>query len=315
MPTLVAISQLGDVLRACGGDSDLAASRVAWAQVGVVSSEQLQRLGVGRGKVNHLLAHGGLHRVYRGVYLLGHAVPPPGALEVAGLLACRQRVAIGLESAAAWWGVAPSPAPEVHVIAHRDGPRSRERLHVHRSRTLVAADIVRHRGLPVTTPLRTIVDLAAAGAPRLERTVSAAHAAGLITPAALAAEVLARAGHEGVPLLRGLTAVEARGFTRSENERRMRALCRRARLPQPRTNATVCGWEVDFFWADARLVVEIDALVTHGARAQFERDRRKQADLVAAGYPVLRFTDVALVDAPLAVIAALAASLARAQAG
>jgi very-short-patch-repair endonuclease len=301
--------QLGYVLHACEGDRDRAASVVGERQRGIIDTEQLQLLGLSRAVVSHRLHHGLLHRVFRGVYLMGHPVPPPGALEVAAVLACHRRVLIANLSAAALFGFTPSPS-EVMVLTRTGRARSRPGLVVNRTDTLLAKDIVTRNGLPVTSPLRTMVDLAAHGYPYLERALSNAHAAGWIEPDALAEYLEQRAGLPGVPALRALAGAEARGFTRSQNERRLRTLCRQARLPQPLTNVKVCGWEVDFFWPRERLVVEVDAFNTHGHSAQFERDRRKQADLMAAGHPVLRFTDRGLHHEPIGVIADLASTLA-----
>ena len=50
------------------------------------------------------------------------------------------------------------------------------------------------------------------------------------------------------------------------------------------------GWEVDFLWREARLVVEVDAYSTHSSPWAFERDRRKDAELTAMGLTVQRFT-------------------------
>ena len=279
----------------------------------MVNTEQLHLLGVGRHVIAHRLRHGLLHRLFRGVFLWGHPVPPAGALEVAGLLACRRRGILGSESAGALCGFLPAPSG-VTVLVRSAGMRSRPGLAIHHTTTLRGDEVMVCNGLPVTSPLRTLLDLAASGYRWLERAASNAHAAGLIDSAGLTHYVEGRGGVPGVPALRAVAGLEARGFTRSQNERRLRALCRSAELPQPRTNFTLCGSEVDFFWPDAGLVVEVDAFNTHGHRAQFERDTRKQAVLVAAGHPVLRLLDHALHTDELAVIAKLAQALARCRA-
>ena len=80
------------------------------------------------------------------------------------------------------------------------------------------------------------------------------------------------------------------GFTRSELEKRFLALCRTAGLPRPRTNNVTDGEEIDFTWPDRRLMVEADSHRHHGTRAAFERDRRRDQRLTAAGWRVVRFT-------------------------
>ena len=80
------------------------------------------------------------------------------------------------------------------------------------------------------------------------------------------------------------------GFTRSEGERRLKRLCEAADLPPPKTNARVAGFEVDAYWPDLNLVVELDSWRHHGTRAAFERDRERDAELHAQGIATLRFT-------------------------
>ena len=98
-------------------------------------------------------------------------------------------------------------------------------------------------------------------------------------------------------------------FTRSEGERRLRPLCKAANLPAPRMNARVAGHEVDAYWPAQRLIVEIDGYRYHGTRRAFERDRRKDAELQAAGYRVVRITYRRLRHEPYSVTAQLGALL------
>ena len=79
---------------------------------------------------------------------------------------------------------------------------------------------------------------------------------------------------------------------------------------QPSSNAPLCGFSVDFVWPASRLVVEVDGYGFHGDRAAFERDRRRDQVLVAAGYRVIRATWRQLEHEPLGVVARLAAALA-----
>jgi very-short-patch-repair endonuclease len=86
--------------------------------------------------------------------------------------------------------------------------------------------------------------------------------------------------------------------TRSQAERRLLVLVRRAGLPLPETNVRVLGHEVDALWRDERLIVEVDGFDSHGTRAAFELDRRRDAELVAAGYRVIGVTWRQLRDEP-----------------
>jgi very-short-patch-repair endonuclease len=121
------------------------------------------------------------------------------------------------------------------------------------------------------------------------------------------AEVLSRSnGHRGKAALTTATAQEPR-LTRNELEAIFLRLVRQAGLPEPKTNFPLIALdhparEVDFYWPTYRLVVETDGWETHGTRAAFKRDRRKDAALVAAGMRVTRFTydDVAYDGATVA---------------
>jgi very-short-patch-repair endonuclease len=114
---------------------------------------------------------------------------------------------------------------------------------------------------------------------------------------------------------RGAARLEAvldpgRQFTRSEAERRLLRLVKAAGLPTPAANTRVAGYEVDFLWPRERLVVEVDGYSFHSARAAFERDRVRDADLQTCGYRVLRITWRRLAEAPDAVTATVATALA-----
>jgi very-short-patch-repair endonuclease len=268
---------------------DRAITQLARAQHGVVTTTQLAAAGIGPRAVEHRVAKGRLTRVHRGVYQVG-PIAGPYSREMAAILATGG--VLSHQTAAAIWGVRPPNDGDVHLVASRKA-RSRRGLKVHRSASLNAAV---HLGLPLTTAARTLHDLAPLLTQgELDRAVEEAVIRGLATPAELTTR----------PALRRAT-IEEPQITRSEAERRLRKLVRAARLPRPQTNVRVAGWEVDALWPRERLVVEVDGFAYHGNRAAFERDRRKDAALVAAGYRVIRITWRQLVDEPHAVVALLA---------
>jgi very-short-patch-repair endonuclease len=116
--------------------------------------------------------------------------------------------------------------------------------------------------------------------------------------------------HRGTAALKEAHRI-ALALTRSEAERRALDLIRAARLPEPEVNARVGPWELDLLWRKDRVVVEIDGYAFHSSRRSFERDRRKDRDLQAAGYRVLRFTWRELTEEPEAVVAAITRALAE----
>jgi very-short-patch-repair endonuclease len=270
------------------GDAAIAA--LAARQCGVVTIAQLEAAGLGDNAVRHRVAHGRLTRIFRGVYQVGPIEAPYGR-EMAAVLTTDGMLSHG--SAASVWGFRPPHDGEIHVTVNNRDQRPRPGLRIHRSHSLNAAV---HLGLTLTTPARTLHDLAPLIPQHdLDRAVEEAVIRGLTTPAELTTR----------PALRQATIAEPR-MTRSEAERRLLKLIAAARLERPVTNTRVAGWEVDAFWPRHRLVVEVDGYAYHGNRAAFERDRRKDAALVGAGYRVVRITWRQIADEPHRTVAVLA---------
>jgi very-short-patch-repair endonuclease len=265
--------------------NDAGVAALAADQCGVVTTAQLTAAGLGERAVAHRVSHGRLTRLHRGVYQVG-PIAHPHVREMAAVLATGG--ILSHRSAAAMWGFRVEHAGEVHITTTATA-RSRSGIRVHRTASLTAAV---HNGLPLTTVARTLEDLAR-HLPRheLERAIEAAEIQRLIRR------------EELKPALRG---TDEPRFTRSEAERRLLKLIRAARLPAPVTNVRVAGCEVDLLWRDRSLVVEVDGFAYHGNRAAFERDRRRDAALQAAGYRVVRFTWRQIVEEPHAVVARLA---------
>jgi predicted transcriptional regulator of viral defense system len=271
-----------------------ALAELARRQWGVVSRAQLTTLGLGRGAIERRLRAGRLRRVHRGVYAIGGAALPGEGRHLAAVLACGEGAVLSHVSAAVHWGLLTYEPAEPHVTA----PESRAGapgIRLHRTRSLDARDTSTHRGIPITTLARTLLDLAAT-APRnhLEHAIGQALRNQLYDQRAIDDVLHRHRSRRGTRALRRATADDP-AFTRSELERRFRALCRRAGLPRPLSNVVVADadghpHEVDFFFPAHRLVVETDGWRDHGTRVAFERDRAKDAALVAAGLLVLRFT-------------------------
>src|SRR5690606_36257513 len=127
-------------------------------------------------------------------------------------------------------------------------------------------------GIPTTTPARTLADLGTCvDRETLERAVAVAERERLVTRTELAGIAERCRGRAGSAMVRQLVQrVTGPNLTRSEAERRFLALVRRAGLPKPRTNVRVEEFEVDFFWPDHDLAVEVDGYRYHGSRVRFE---------------------------------------------
>jgi very-short-patch-repair endonuclease len=146
-------------------------------------------------------------------------------------------------------------------------------------------------GIPVTTPVRTLVDLAAmTGAGSIERLVNEADRLDLVDPETLQNALGDYRGQRGVARLRSVLDPRTFRPTRSGLERRFLRLVERVGLPTPLTGALVNGFEVDFYWPDLGLVVETDGLRYHRTSARQARDRRRDQAHTSAGLTPLRFT-------------------------
>jgi len=286
--------------------ADTTIARLSAGTGQLVNRDSLLNAGVSRSALEHRLNRRRLTQVHPGVYFTGTGDLTPEQRRLAAVLACGPGAALSRASAAAHWRILSEPAGPVEVVrsgANREGPAGV------RLRRTNRPEITEHRGIPVTTSQRTLLDLAAVGHPGLELAVDEAQALRLVTAEQLGA--LAASGRRGSARLRALFS-DRPGFTRSEAERRLRALILKAQLPRPVFNAKLLGHEVDALWPEHRLVLEVDGYAAHGHRAAFEYDRRRDQELTAAGYRVIRITWRQLTTTPEALTARLGAALAAA---
>jgi very-short-patch-repair endonuclease len=278
-------------------------ARIATQSGGVVDRAQLATLGLTRGAIDHRILVGRLRPYHRGVYAVGHeAIQLRGRL-VAALLAAGPGAALSHLTAAALWKLIQSMPQFVEVTTARGHRRSRRGVVLHRATTL---DATKLHDLPITTPIRTLQDLAATrpGA-QVERACSEALVQRLVT-----AQQLAQQRGRGAAALARLTS-EGVAPTRSELERRFLKAVLNARLPQPEVNARIDRHQIDFLWREQRLVVELDGWRFHGHRLAFERDRGRDAELGLLGFAVVRFTWRQARDEPAAVTARAGRFLSR----
>jgi hypothetical protein len=245
-------------------DSRLA--EIAARQHGVVTIGQLAECGFDRWAVMRRVRAGRLHRLHRGVYAVGHTAVGLHGRWLAAVLASGKGALLSHRSAAALWGMLSTSAPKIDVIVPpSSGRRSTGTIRIRRG----TREGTEHLGIPVTSPRCTLDDLAAAKIPRWQLRK--------------AQEVAQRLGEPVTP-----------EGPRSPLEEAFLELCDEA----PIVNGTIEGFEVDFHWPDARLIVETDGHEHHGTRAAFERDRARDQALTAAGWTVLRFTYRQVLEEP-----------------
>jgi len=201
-------------------------------------------------------------------------------------------------SAAAHWRLLPPTHGPVDVSVPGIGGKARRKgVHVHRSRTLTPKLATSHRGIPVTTPSRTIADLRRAASTRG-------------CPAKILPWELRRAIRQAEVLGLATGAEELTERSRSDLELVFLRLCRRHRLREPEINVWVGSLQVDFLWRQERLIVETDGYRYHRGRAAFENDHTRDLELRALGYEVKRFSDRQVAEEPDKLVAALKEALA-----
>jgi very-short-patch-repair endonuclease len=295
--------------------------KVAARQHGVVSRSQLLELGYSAQSIKHRVAKGRLHPVWRGVYALGRPQLSRHGTWMAAVLSCGPDAALSHESAGALLGMLGAEGDVIEVSVPRSAARrGRPGIAVHR-RTLAPWQLTVRRGIPVTSPARTLVDLAPRlTRGRLERAIGEADKRDLIDPEALR-RVLADFGRQpGVAVLRDTLDRRTFTLTDSELERRFVPIARQAGLPPPQTQQWVNGFRVDFYWPDLELIVETDGLRYHRTPAQQAKGHLRDQVHAAAGLTPLRFTRAQVAYEPDHVRQTLAAvaerlRLARAGAG
>jgi very-short-patch-repair endonuclease len=168
--------------------------------------------------------------------------------------------------------------------------------------------ITRHHGIPATTPIWTLVDLATRLArPHLEAAVNEADKRDLVDPEELRVALEAISGAAGVRTLRETLDRRTFTLTDSDLERRFLPLVRRAGLSRPLTGCVVNGFKVDFYWPDLGLIVETDGLRYHRTPSQQTRDRERDQSHMSAGLTPLRFTRAQIAFDPAHVVTTLTA--------
>jgi hypothetical protein len=289
---------------------DLEIAALAGGQYGVVSRAQLIDLGLAGTEIDHRVRAGRLHAVHRGVYAVGHAVVGVEGRWLAATLATRG--ALSHTSAAAAWDLMPVGSGAIHVTVAGDPGRARRRgVRVHRSATLEGTDVTTRRRIPITAPIRTVLDVAPGLKRRpLERVLDRAER--LIDFAELQRRLTAHPTRPGSPALQAVLSHYVVGsvVTRSQVEEDFLALCDDHGLPRPAVNTRIEGVECDFVWRDARLNVEVDGYKFHRVRSVFVSDRERDVHLKLAGWQVLRFVYEHVTDRPRWVAAAIRRCLA-----
>jgi predicted transcriptional regulator of viral defense system len=267
-------------MREESANADRVVAETAARQHGVITFDQLVRAGLDKSAIQRRIRAARLHRIHRGVYAVGHKALSNEGRWMAAVLACGEGAALSHRSAAELWDMLRAREYAwVHVTVPTSAGRRRRRgIHLHRSPLLQSGTLTtKRRGIRVTTPARTLADLA--------KTTSAHE----LNRATRQAEFL------------GLPLDEPTDRTRSDLEALFLRICARHGIPRPEVNVKLDPYTVDFLWRDQRVIVEVDGWQAHRGRRSFRDDRERDIDLGLRGFTVRRFADTTLNDDPAGV--------------
>ena len=259
-------------------------ARIAGRQHGVISLAQLLRAGLTPKAIKVRVATGRLFRIHRGVYAVGYPRLTDHGRWKAATLALGPRAVLSHRSAAELWGLLRSGGgmPQVS-LPYPASPAKRKGIRIFRSRPLARARTTSREGIPVTMPAQTLADLARVASPAQVRR------------ARRQAEVL------GLPL----DPDHVSDRTRSDLEGDFRRICTRYGVPAPATNVRIGPHRVDFFWPEAKLVVETDGYLYHRGRQAMRDDYDRDIELELRGLRVVRIDDTRIDQDPAGVAAAV----------
>ena len=277
--------------RSHGLDGAIAA--LATRQHGVVSREQLRRIGLGDDAIDWRIETKRLLPLHRTVYAVGHRRLSREGRYLAAVLATDG--VLSHCAAADLWELRATKERKTDVTVSTDR-RGDPSVRIHRD-ALNRTEITTRQGVRITKPLRTMLDLAAVVTEReLERAIRQAVYRRFTTTALLAEAVQQRAGRRGNKALRRalVNVGEAPGLTRSDLEDDFLRFLRKHRLPMPELNVEMQingrPIEADCLWRDQRVIVELDGRNAHDSTPAFESDRARDSALTAALWRVVRVT-------------------------
>jgi very-short-patch-repair endonuclease len=262
-------------------------AELAQRQWGVVTRAQLEESGLEAAGISRWQDERRLHRVHPGVFAVGHCCLAREGELAAAVFYAGPGSALSHVTAAWWHGMLQAQPTRLHVSAPGKR-RSLPHVRVHCRRDL---ERTWHKRLPLTHPAQTLLDIASVVRfMELRRALAEAEYRRLVTLAEVGS-VLGR-GRPGSAALR--VALDCHlpqlARTRSRMEELFVLLCERHSLTPPAVNARVAGWTVDAVWFDQRIAVELDSHAAHGTPAAIAEDRRRDLELRAAGFTVLRYT-------------------------
>ncbi len=274
-----------------GGNFRTTEQKMAWFATrahGNVTRQELLGAGVTSRMIDRRIEKGALIPLWDGVYRVGHAAPSREAWYMGATKAGGRGTFISGRPAGHALGLVKGKAPEPELIARRElditGLRST------RCRKLIREDTMRWKNIPITSPPRTLVDLAAVLS--AEALARACHEAGVkygTTPRQVEAVLKRKPNAVGAAKLRAIISGEQR-VTLSKLERRFLQRLREAGLPLPATNVVAGTKRVDCRWPDHRLTNELNSFTFHNSRLSWEGDYQREREAPDRDDEFRRFT-------------------------
>ena len=277
-----------------------ALSGLAARQYGLITRDQAVAAGASTDSIDRLCRRGAWVRSAPSVYRVASSGRSWKQDVMVAALSVSEEAVASHHTAARLWQLDDFDPYPIHVATTRPRWRKRDGVVVHRLTDLASPYVTAALPIPMTTPARTILDLAACvPAWRVERVLDAALRRGLTSVEAVEEIVsdLARQGKRGVKVIRELVKARAAWSetTESELEDAFQRLVLRSGLPRPSPQFQVLASgepiaRADFAYPEQKLVIELDGFAFHSDPASFVLDRERQNRLLMAGFRVLRYT-------------------------
>lgn len=274
--------------------------RVAATQHGLLTAADFARAGVSRRQIETLVRTGFITARHRSVWAVNGAVPPPWQRHGAALMAVGEGSALSHRSGVSVWTVPGIVVDALEVMVPRQRIHRIDGIVVHRRSDLRDHHLRRHEGLLVTSPARTLVDIAGCLSPAtVDRTLESWLTRKLVTLAEVEAMIdeIARQGRPGSAGARAMLQRRAlgRSIADSSLEVLTAQLLERAGLEVVHHHLVMIGSEIvaelDFAFPNERVYLESDGFGAHTTRRAFDRDRARQNLLSELGWCPVRFSD------------------------
>lgn len=273
-------------------------ARLAARQHGNVSYGQLVERGLSHAQIRQRVAAGWLIPRHADVYAVGHVPQTRESRWMAATLAVGMDAVLSHRAAAAHWEILRGPVPTEVTVPTYAGHDHRDGILVHRC-ALPPHHMETRDGIPVTSLLLTVFDIAAVEPRRLDRVFEQAQVRYHLDPVIAAAEAECRRGYRGTGRIRRLLAGAVDpAAVRSVLELRFLELCQAYEIPRPLVNESLGRWSLDFWWPAQRLAVETDSAAFHSSLAATRRDRLKDEDVAALAINLIRLRWRDVVEAP-----------------